>query len=166
MSFKFYVYYDSEGNITAVSNEKRSSGDFIEAEESEVKDFLTGIKDFTKFKITNLSSGTKTIKLNSDSSTLVYKDFYIISKSKNDEQVIITHDSNNKCWIVKVDSNEFLEFSIFISQKNNLNFLIREIKVPAKKFVSIPFESYFENDIKNIIVIAKKTYKSFGLNYA
>ena len=93
MGFKFFVYHDEEGNITSITNEKRSTGEYIEAEESEISDFLNGVKDFTKFKINSLSSGSKQIKLTHDSSALVYKDFYIVSNSIENEQVIITHNN-------------------------------------------------------------------------
>ena len=166
MSIKFFVYHDSEGNITAVTNEKRSSGDFIQAEESEVKDFLTGVKDFTKFKIHSLSSGNKTIKLSSDNSGLVYKDFYILSKSQGNEDVIITHNSLTKSWNINVNSKELYEFNFFLTKIDNLNFLVRNIKVDSKKFLSIPFELEVEENIENLIILTKKVYKSYGINYA
>lgn len=167
MEFKFFVYYDDDGSITSITNERKSSGDYIEAEESEVKDFLNGSKDFTKFKISSLSSGTKQIKLASDNSILVYKDFYIVNKSKGNEQVIIECNTNTHCWDIRLnDTAQLLDFSFYVCKKDNLNFLVREIKVPAKKMCSIPFDNDLENQINEFIVLTKQVHKSYGLNYA
>lgn len=167
MGFKFFVYYDDDGNITSITNEKKSSGEYIEADESEVQDFLNGSKDFTKFKISSLSSGTKQIKLASDNSILVYKDFYIVNKSKGDEQVIIECNTKDFCWNIKLnDKAQLLDFSFYVCKKDNLNFLIREVKVPAKQTFSIPFDSNLENKINELIVLTKQVHKSYGLNYA
>lgn len=167
MGFKFFVYHDDEGNITSITNEKRSTGEFIEADEAEIADFLNGSKDFTKFKIQNLTSGTKKIKLASETSELVYKDFYIINKSDGTEQVVIEHNSANFCWNIKLnDSAQLLNFSFYICHKDNLNFLIKEIKVPAKKIFSLPFENKIEEQINDFVILTKRLHKSYGINYA
>lgn len=167
MGFKFFVYHDEEGNITSITNEKRPTGEFIEADESEIVDFLNGSKDFTKFKIQSLTSGTKKIKLASDTSSLVYKDFYVVSKSDGKEQVIIEHNSKNFCWNIRLsDSAQLLDFNFYVCRKDNLNFLIREIKVPAKKTFSILFETNIEEQVNDFIILTKKIHKSYGINYA
>lgn len=167
MGFKFFVYHDEEGNITSITNEKRPTGEFIEAEESEIADFLNGSKDFTKFKIQSLTSGTKQIKLASDTSALVYKDFYIIKNSDGQEQVTIVHNSKNSCWEIKLnDTAQLLDFNFYICKKENLNFLIREIKVPAKKMFLVSFEHDIENQVNEFIILTKKIHKSYGISYA
>lgn len=167
MAFKFFVYYDEEGNITSITNEKRSSGDFIEAEENEISDFLNGSKDFTKFKIQSLGSGTKQIKLTTETSISIYKDFYEISKATGKEQVIIFHNSKKSSWDIKLDDQaKLVEFSFYICKKDNLNFLFREIKVPAKKISSIPFIVDLEEHNEDFIVLTKKIHDSYGIDYA
>lgn len=167
MGFKFFVYHDEEGNITSITNEKRSTGEYIEAEESEIADFLNGSKDFTKFKIQSLTSGTKQIKLASDSSALVYKDFYIVNNSDGQEQVSIIHNSKNLCWEIKLnDTAQMVDFNFYICRKENLNFLIREIKVPAKKIFLEPFEYNIEQKVDQLIILTKKIHKSYGISYA
>ena len=166
MGFKFFVYHDEEGNITSITNEKRSTGEYIEAEESEISDFLNGVKDFTKFKINSLSSGSKQIKLTHDSSAIVYKDFYIVSNSIENEQVIITHNNKTKSWNIKLnDDAQLLTFSFYVCRKDNLNFLIREVTVPPKKTFSIPFSYVVEQQSDELIVLAKRVHESYGINY-
>lgn len=166
MGFKFFVYHDEEGNITSVTNEKRSSGEYIEAEESEISDFLNGTKDFTKFKINSLSSGSKQIKLAHDSSALVYKDFYIVNNSVENEQVIITHNNKTNFWSIKLDDEaQLLNFSFYVCKKNNLNFLIREVVVPPKRTFLIPFVHIAEQQADEIIVLTKRVHTSYGINY-
>ena len=167
MGFKFFVYHDEEGNILSITNEKRPSGNYIEAEESEIEDFLNGSKDFTKFKIQSLSSGSKQIKLASDTSTLVYKDFYIVNESEGNEHVILTHNSKTRSWDIQLKNDaQLLEFDFYICKKDNLNFLIRTIKVPPKKMFSILFENSIEEKVDNFIILAKRIHKSYGIKYA
>lgn len=166
MESKFFVYHDKQGNITSITNEKKSSGDFILAAESEISDFLNGSKDFTKFKIQSLASGPKSIKLSDESSVLIYKDFYILGESKGNEQVILNHNAQKQQWNVLInESNNFMDFSFYICKKDNLNFLLREIKVPAKKTFSVEFILDCERNIEDIVVLAKNVYKSYGINY-
>lgn len=166
MESKFFVYHDKQGNITSITNEKKSSGDFILAKESEIFDFLNGSKDFTKFKIQSLESGSKSIKLSDESSILIYKDFYILGESKGNEQVIINYSNQKKQWKVLInETNNFIDFSFYICKKDNLNFLLREIKVPAAKTFSVEFILECEKNIEDITVLAKNVYKSYGLNY-
>ena len=63
---KFFVYYDEEGNILSITNEKKTQGQYLEVEESEVQDFLNGSKSFSQFKIHSLTTGNKGIKLAAD----------------------------------------------------------------------------------------------------
>jgi hypothetical protein len=46
-----FVYHDESGNITAISNEKNDSLLYVEVLESKVIDFISGAKDFSKYKI-------------------------------------------------------------------------------------------------------------------
>jgi hypothetical protein len=165
VGFKYFVYYDEQGSITSITNEKRPTGDFLEVEEVEVLDFLNGSKDFTQFKITSLSSGSKQIKLAQQTSQLIYKDFYTLATANGDEQVIVNHNSKKSSWDITVKDNA-VEFNLYVCKKNNLNFLIRTIIVPAKNMCSIPFEMQEENNINNLMVLTKKIYKSYGIKNA
>ena len=46
-----FVYHDELGNITAISNEKNDSLLYVEVPESKVVDFISGAKDFSKYRI-------------------------------------------------------------------------------------------------------------------
>ena len=165
MGFKFFVYYDDEGNITAITNEKRSSGKYLEADELEVADFLNGTKDFSRFKITSLTSGKKEIKLANDKFSLVYKDFYIVDNSTENEQVTIYHNSKNNLWNIKINGNlQLLNFNFYICKKDNFNFLVREINVPAKRSFSTSFLSDIELK-KDFTILVKRAYESYGIIY-
>lgn len=161
---KFFVYYDDEGNILSITNEKQKEGQFLEVEEKEVQDFLNGSKPFTQFKIHNLTTGNKGIKLATDTSSLVYTDFcYVQSDVEGD--VNVTHNSIDKCWEIKLNYNlspKKMEF--FICKNDDINFLIRKILVDQKNNV-VKFESTLEDDIDNLTVLTKKVYSSYGLKH-
>ena len=47
----FFVYYDDEGNITDITNEKKVSGNFLEKSYKDVVEFLDGKKQLSNFQI-------------------------------------------------------------------------------------------------------------------
>ncbi len=159
---KFFVYYDDEGNITSVTNENRAQGKYLEVEEEEVKDFLNGSKSFTQFKIHSLTSGNKGIKLATDTTDLVYKDFCFVSP-KEDSDVDVIHDSINRAWEIKLNARLVpTKMEFFICKNEDINFLIRTFIVDQKSN-TVKFESNVENNINNLIVLTKKVYDSYGL---
>jgi hypothetical protein len=159
---KFFVYYDEEGNILSITNEKKTQGQYLEVEESEVQDFLNGSKSFSQFKIHSLTTGNKGIKLAADTFDLVYKDFcYVLSNKESEVDVI--HNSNIKSWEVKLSSNLVpTKMEFFICKNEDVNFLIRTFTVNQKNNI-VKFESNLENDINDLIVLTKKVYNSYGL---
>lgn len=165
MGSKFFIYYDNDGNITSVTNEKKAEGAYLETDESEITDFLNGSKDFTKFKISSLSSGTKQIKLSTEPTNLVYKDFFIVDKSNGKEQITITHNLKTNSWNLVVNSEELFNFTFYICKNDNLNFLVRKIDIPAKKVFTVPFIDSLEYKVNEILVLANISYKSYGLIY-
>jgi hypothetical protein len=46
-----FVYYDESGNVTSISNERNDNLLYAEVLESKVIDFLSGARDFSKYKI-------------------------------------------------------------------------------------------------------------------
>jgi hypothetical protein len=159
---KFFVYYDDEGNILSITNENRAQGKYLEVEEEEVKDFLNGSKSFTQFKIHSLTSGNKGIKLASETTDLVYKDFCFVSPNEEGE-VNVTHNSNTNSWEIKLNSKLVpTKMEFFICKNEDVNFLIRTFVVD-KKFNVVNFESNLEKNINSLIVLTKKVYNSYGL---
>ena len=65
----WYVYYDTVGKIYAVTNEKKTTGNFIETSEDSVRDFISGKKKIDNFTV-NLNANSSNYfkeKLNLDS---------------------------------------------------------------------------------------------------
>ena len=46
-----YVYYNAYGNITSISNVKQTDMEHLEVPEVKLVDFLSGKKDFSRYKI-------------------------------------------------------------------------------------------------------------------
>ena len=165
MSIKYFVYYDDNGNIYTITNEKKSEGNFLEVDDFEVTDFLTGVKDFAKFKIQTLVSGKKKIEEASVvHEQLVYKDFCLIGFDNPQPEMQIMHDTNNEKWSFSVpNGSKVATTEYYICKSTDFNFLVRTIKVPPVENYSIKFETDYELTLDSIILLTKKIYKSYGI---
>jgi hypothetical protein len=171
-----FVYYDESGNVTSISNEKNDNLLYAEVPESKVVDFLSGARDFSKYKIDYFTFNKDDYK--SESLVDIPTDLiYVIPYSKKEDttDIVVTHDKENKSWhfaltndgveIVK-KHNLYKPYRFYIIKDNNPQFLLSTIELTGNELLkgcSVAFKSKFENHIKTVGVATMKEFSSYGL---
>ena len=171
-----FVYYDESGNVTAISNEKNDSLLYTEVLESKVIDFVSGAKDFSKYKIDYFTFNKDDYKeelLVDIPTNLIY--IIPFSKKEDEKDITILHDKETKTWsfilnesgidIVK-KQNSFKPYRFYIIKDNNPQFLLSTIELTGEQLLespSVAFKSKFENHVKTVGVATMKEFNSYGL---
>ena len=171
-----FVYHNESGNITAISNEKNDSLLYVEVLESKVIDFISGAKDFSKYKIDYFTFNKEDHKeepLIDIPINLIY--IVPFSKKEDKKDITIVHDKESKTWsfilnedgidIVK-KQNCFKPYRFYIIKDNNPQFLLSTIELTGDELLtnpSVPFKSKFENHINTVGVATMKEFNSYGL---
>ena len=171
-----FVYHDESGNITSISNEKNDSLLYVEVLESKVIDFISGAKDFSKYKIDYFTFNKEDHKeepLIDIPINLIY--MVPFSKKEDEKDITIIHDKEAKTWkfvlnedgidIVK-KQNCFKPYRFYIVKDNNPQFLLSKIELTGEELLtnpSVAFKSKFENHISTVGVATMKEFNSYGL---
>ena len=176
MSTDMFVYYDELGNVTGISNEKNESLMYAKVDESKVTEFLSGAKDFSKYKIDYFTFNKdefKSLPLVEIPTNLIYIVPFI--KKEDTTDIVITHDKENKRWsfnlsqlgieVVK-QQNLFKPYRFYIIKDSNPQFLLSTIELTRAELLETPsvgFKSKFENHVKTVGVATMKEFNSYGL---
>jgi len=171
-----FVYYNESGNITAISNEKNDSLLYVEVPESKVVDFVSGAKDFSKYKIDYFTFNKGDYKEESleDIPTNV---IYVVpfSKKEDNKDITIIHNKETKTWSFVLDElgidivkkhNMYKPYRFYIIKDNNPQFLLSTIELTGEELLespSVAFKSKFENHVKTVGVATMKEFNSYGL---
>jgi len=171
-----FVYYDELGNVTAISNEKNDSLLYAEVLESKVIDFISGAKDFSKYKIDYFTFNKDDYKekpLIDIPTNLIYIVPFV--KKEDIIDIVITHNKENKTWsfnlsqsgieVVK-QQNRFKPYRFYIIKDNNPQFLLSTIELTGEQLLESPtvaFKSKFENHVKTVGIATMKEFNSYGL---
>jgi hypothetical protein len=171
-----FVYHNESGNITAISNEKNDSLLHVEVPESKVIDFISGAKDFSKYKIdyfTFNKDDYKEASLIDIPTNLIY--IVPFSKKEDKKDITIVHNKETKTWsfilnesgieIVK-KQNSFKPYRFYIIKDNNPQFLLSTIELTGEQLLespSVAFKSRFEKHIKTVGVATMTEFNSYGL---
>lgn len=173
----WYVYYDTDYNITAVTNEIKSSGEYFKVDEKQVIEFIQGTSNIADYKVSvsNLnvfSINKKFIFLDK----LLYKNFVVIPFVNHDQNLDLTIDRTSTKWVFKLSYqlrnqipetqyNTLLHF--YIANKSNLNFLYRTIQIPIEDLINsdqeIDFITDYETDITNLCMVTKNYFDNIGV---
>ena len=171
-----FVYHDELGNITAISNEKNDSLLYVEVPESKVVDFISGAKDFSKYRIDYFTFNKEDYKeepLIDIPTNLIY--IIPFSKKEDEKDITVVHDKETKTWsftlnesgidIVK-KQNSFKPYRFYIIKDNNPQFLLSTIELTGNELLQspiVPFKSKFENHVNTVGVATMKEFNSYGL---
>jgi hypothetical protein len=171
-----FVYYNDSGNVTAISNEKNDSLLYAEVPESKVVDFISGARDFSKYKIDYFTFNKDNHKEESlvDIPTNV---IYVVpfSKKEDDKNITIIHNKETKTWSFILDElgidivktyNLYKPYRFYIIKDNNPQFLLSTIELTGEELLespSVAFKSKFENQVKTVGVATMKEFNSYGL---
>ena len=170
-----YVWYDDSGTITGISNLK-SDGPYLEVPKARLVDFLSGKKDYCRYKIdyfkfdTALQIKDETTKI---SSALVYE----IPRVTEDGQAdcTIVHNKEQKCWGVVLTDTAKLELSkinpstvfyFYLTAIKDPHYLYKPISVQASDILGgsiLRFKSDFELDVDAYTISTFGYFKSYGL---
>lgn len=161
----FYLYYNDEGDITALTNEKLEQGTYIQVSEKFVIDFVESKKEIKNFKI------RVTDQVQLEHKNTFVKNFYnyLVLYSMPDAKctVTITKKSlkfkiNNFEKTGKLNDKKIYMFSIVDQQ--NLNFLKSTVFFSLKELVKgVKFDYKF--DVKSEIIVSSGEFESYGLIY-
>ena len=171
-----FVYYNESGNVTAISNEKNDLLLYAEVPESKVVDFISGARDFSKYKIDYFTFNKDNHKEESlvDIPTNV---IYLVpfSKKEDDKNITIIHNKETKTWSFILDElgidivkthNLYKPYRFYIIKDNNPQFLLSTIELTGEELLespSVAFKSKFENQVKTVGVATMKEFNSYGL---
>ena len=171
-----FVYHDESGNVTAISNEKNDSLLYVEIPESKVIDFISGAKDFSKYKIDYFTFNKEEYKeepLIDIPTNLIY--IVPFSKKEDLKDITITHDKETKTWTFTLNEsgidivkkqNSFKPYRFYIIKDNNPQFLLSTIELTGNELLQspiVPFKSKFENHVNTVGVATMKEFNSYGL---
>ncbi len=170
-SYLYKVYFDKDtGNILSITNEENiNHSNFIELEYEVVKDFFTGKKISSNYKIVFIDQTTPSIVSKNDADVNIVNIDQVPSVNHWDSMFTIENYPVLEQWgfQLRPDQRHILKqnnlntaFEVFVVDKDNNNFLIRSIKILLKDILDtdrlyIHYESDKEKDIENRIFVRK-----------
>lgn len=177
MNNMWHVYYDSDKNIIAITNELRATGDYFSIEESRVTGFIQGTQNIADYivTVTNLNFFAIDKRYTTPSET-VYKDIIVVPVIDNtlDLDIAIIHSDTQ--WLFKLsdalktqglEKQHSTKLKFYIAKNTNLNHLIRTIEFTVDKVVSasyaVDFLTDYEKDLNQISVISRKYFDHIGV---
>lgn len=158
----FYVYYDDDGNLISITNEKKQVGNYVEKLFDDVKDFLNGDKQLTNFQIKIINGSTKISK--KIESRPVYKDLIVIDDCLSADLTVMINEGvlTFKLHDNIVSNQDNRNFKFYIVDKQNLNFLLKTCTVSFNdlkvgKRVMFKFDRYRHR------IVTKKVFDTYGI---
>ena len=166
-----YVYYNDYGNITSISNVKQTDTEYLEVPEAKLIDFLSGKKDFSRYKIDYFKFNRENIKQEADidtSQNLIYivplvddysKDVTIIlNKQKLFWSFVLSNNAKNTVSQYSLDK----VYSFYVTKNKDPQFLLDSMHVTGTELldnISIPLTT----GLTNISLVTSRHFKSYGL---
>lgn len=178
---KFFIYYDDEDRITAISNEIQKGLNYYECDANLVLDFISGARPIDCYKV-KLQNNKDVIfeKIDNVLHIPVFNDVYILPLTPlfHDYSLQLVYESNKKYWKINASSdllkniqeNEInIVYKFFICDKEDYNILYRRIDLQIKDLllrnIIIPFSTEAEKKFESLCVISKKYVDNIGLVY-
>lgn len=180
----YYAYYDGKtGKILSVTNEKSNDYEFgIEISDDDANKLISGEWSFSDYLIgfQKQSNGTtiKCVIPNTDQEyAFRHNLFEWVVEKDIEEEFFVEWNLVDKEWrfgIRNKNQKEFIQevtmtrFVFFITLRDDLDFLIRTVFIEKDTlmntdYISIPFESSKELDIKSISISTRAIFKSYRL---
>jgi hypothetical protein len=166
-----YVYYNDYGNITSISNVKQTDAEFLEVPEVKLVDFLSGKKDFSRYKIDYFKFNRENTKQEVDidtSQNLIYivpvvsdysKDVTIVfNKQELSWSFILSDNAKNTVSQYSLDK----VYSFYVTKNKDPQFLLDSIHVTGIDLLnnmSIPSTA----GLTTMSLVTSRHFKSYGL---
>jgi hypothetical protein len=180
----YYAYYNSTGEITAVSNSLLDNADsFLQISYEMFEQFVLGKEQFKDWVINRTKNssnefGVDLVSKINQAHTFRNNMFEQINSMPTEDTELTVHwDQYNKKWIFIISDNArqrvydkeigTKHLSFFITYASSFNFLIRNIDIALDQLVAdkveIPFQSDKELEIKNIKLSTKHVFDNYAL---
>lgn len=177
-----YIYYDEDGEITAVSNTNDLEGDYIVLPLEKVINFLNGKESTSLYFVvydTLLKKYVLKLKYYSDDISFDINDsiYQVPRKVKEKPDLTVVQDIKNKQWVFRVNQglkkyfksqNSFYDQKIqfSVTRNNDPHELYRVIIVSFKELIhsrniKIPFEYDLEEDNDDISLYTIKRFEIY-----
>jgi hypothetical protein len=181
----YYAYYNTLGEITAVSNGLLDRSDlFLQISYEVFEQFVMCREQFKDWVVNRTKNsanefGVEIVSKANQARTFRNNMFERIASTPTDDSEIIVHwDQYNKKWIFvmsnsarqRVYDNEIgtKNLSFFITYASSFNFLIRSVDIQISQLVSdkveIPFQSDKELKIENINLSTRHVFDNYALS--
>jgi hypothetical protein len=164
----FYLYYNEQGDILSLTNEKLSEGNYIEVSEKFVVDFVESKKEIKNFKV-KISD-----RIQLEQKSVTVKNFYdlcVINKVSNSDSVnlLITVSKGSLTFKLNNFESSFIVndkriYKFFVTDSSNLNILKKSIELTLDNLKSGKKVKY--NFDKNTdVIVTVKEFDSYGIIY-
>lgn len=187
ISFKpiYRIYFDLEtGELLAASNEHRPEYDHSIVVPYEQYDALVSgqeqFKDWAVVKTKNPGNEYGVDLVQKEFQGQVFRNHmfeWIVNPPTKTTELVVHWDEYNKQWIFIISDSARKKFydkkittrviKIFITLKNDLDFLIRTIDIELTSLIAdkvvVPFDTNLESQINKISVSSKTVFDSYGL---
>jgi len=174
---KYKVYFDmSLGYILSITNEvDQRYTSFVELDETEVSEFLSGKKNFAKCKIAYNESNQPYI-VEPDTYNEVIQSFLKINDDGIESSVIIENYINENKWGIKINEQERdsikkhqinTRLDFYVTFKYNSSLLVRTLSVDLLDLANhrrlfVPYKHVIESKNHLLAVYTKKFFPTYS----
>ena len=142
-----YVYYNDYGNILSISNVKDSSKEYLEVPEEKLADFLSGKKDFGRYKIDYFKFNYENTLKDEPSIDTTNNLIYNIPLVHNDsiKDLLVIFDNTKKTWefvlsdngVKTVQQNAIDKiYSFFVTLNRDPHFLVETLQIAGSDLIN------------------------------
>jgi hypothetical protein len=166
-----YVYYNAYGNITSISNVKQIDAEHLEVPETKLVDFLSGKKDFSRYKIDYFKFNRENIKQEADIDTSQNLIYIIPVVNDYSKDVTIVLNKRELSWSFVLSNNAKTTvsqysldkvYSFYVTKNKDPQFLLDSIHVTGTELlndISVPLTER----LTNVSLVTSRHFKSYGL---
>jgi hypothetical protein len=180
----FYVIYDNDKNVTAITREFSDGDNYFPIEAYKVKDFILGTKSIHSYYVKHNSLDNYFLEEKKFAqSEQIYKDIYEIKESDDKNNLTIFYNKIFKKWkfVLSEETKLIIEndqhlknlksknLKFYISLKSQHNFLIRTIEFKIEDLINDSAEFDFFNKYEHtpdvLKLFTKKYFSKIGIKY-
>jgi len=178
----FYVIYDNDKNVTAITREFSDGDNYFPIEACNVKDFILGTKSIHSYYVSHDSLDNYFLKEKEFAQPgQIYKDICEIKESDDKNDLTIFYNKILKKWKfvlseetkLIIEKDQYYQYSknlkFYISLKSQHNFLIRTIEFKIEDLINDSAEFDFFNKYEHtpdiLKLFTKKYFNKIGVKY-
>lgn len=173
---KKYIQYNENGEVFGITGIPDDNFKNFEIDLDLIPNFINYKKDFKKYSIDYFLKIAEGLITDEEEIEDYFKNefvYYTVPiEFKEDFDILIEHDSENRTWTVTSDCSKMMletvgYVPIHVTVKNNPNFLISSYFIDAKDLyrnkVQLNFLSDIEKDITKISLLTNRKFKNYSV---